>query len=226
MVNKPTSSEGADNTAPTSLTAETNTTPASTEAQKVSASVEQAATPETQQVNIGLNTFAERHTAESKYSHFEGSPEELIALVQANFENKKQGYTDGVWEIPVPAEKFRSGVCKITEDTELRATFAARRKGEDPYVQLTAIGGEKMPAKAASIIVYSKETLGDDATTDQDFEIVSINARPTEEPEPMTPMAMARNLLEGKGGTKATYTAEQLANSIVYWNNHVMIETK
>jgi hypothetical protein len=61
-----------------------------------------------------------------------------------------------------------------------------------------------------------------EAETDSDWEIISINARATVDDEPLTPMAMARNFLEFTGGTKAEYSAEEFAKSIVYWSNKAM----
>jgi len=171
---------------------------------------------------FGINTLALRQTPESKYSHFAGTWEELKSLVEGNFGQAKPGYRDGVILVSVPAEKFFSGVVEITPDTPLRAVFSARRKGEDPYVQVEAVGGEKLPAKVVEVICYRHDVLGSDASTDAEWEVVSLNARPTDEPEPPTPVAMARNLLELSGGTKATYTAEELARSIIYWSKRAM----
>lgn len=171
---------------------------------------------------IDINALALRQTAKSKYSHFAGTAEELISLVEGNFNQQKAGYRDGVVLVPVSAENFFSGVVEVTPDTPLRATFGARRKGEDPYVQIEAVGGEKLPAKVVEVVCYRHDVLGADASTEAEWEVVSINARPTEEPEPLTPVAMARNFLELPGGTKATYTAEAFAHAIMYWSKRAM----
>jgi hypothetical protein len=122
----------------------------------------------------------------------------------------------------VAPEKFFSGVVELEPETPLRAIFSARRKGEDPYVQVEALGGQKLPAKVAEVVLYRHDVLGSDASTDAGWEIVSMNARATEEPEPLTPVAMARNFLELPGGTKAEYSAEQFAQAIVYWSRRAM----
>lgn len=173
---------------------------------------------------IEVNGFARRQTAESKFSHFTGTWEDLAALVEAHCAKATPGYRDGVLEVPVPAERFFSGVVELTPETPLRAIFAARRKGEDAYLQIEALGGEKLPAKSVQVILYRHDVLGDDATpgTEAVWEIVSINARATEGPEPLTPMAMARNFLQLPGGTKAEYTADEFARSIVYWSSRAM----
>lgn len=173
---------------------------------------------------VAINKFVERQTADSRFSHFAGIWDELVELVKANFEKAKPGYRDGVMTVPVPADRFFSGVVELVEDTPLKAEFSARRKGEEPYINVVAVGGEKIPAKAVEIVVYRHDVLeaDGDASTDAEWEVISINARPTDEPEPMTPVAMARNFLELVGGTKAEYTAEQFAQSIIYWSKRAM----
>lgn len=175
---------------------------------------------------IGVNSFVTRQTADSKFSHYSGSWEQLASLVEGHFSEAKQGYRDGVMLVPVPSEGFFSGVVEVTPDTMLKATFEARRKDEEPYLQVVALGGAKLPAQSVDIVLYRRDVLleegPDNVSTDAEWEIISINARPTVEPEPLTPMAMARNMLELPGGTKAEYSAEEFASSIVYWSKRAM----
>lgn len=173
-------------------------------------------------MKIGTNDFARRQTPDSKYSHFAGTWDELVELVSAHF----NGSEEGVVAVSVPPEDFFSGVTDLSEESNLHAQYAARRRGEDPYVQLTVVGGKKLPAKSVQIIVYSHETLAkdDDASTDAEWEIVSINASAVDGSEPPTPVAMARNFLTMAGGTKRDYSAQQFAEAIVFWSQHAMIE--
>ena len=175
---------------------------------------------------IGINALALRQTAESKFSHFGGSVEEILLLTEEHFPAAKLGYRDGVVLVPVPPEGFFSGVTEVTPETNLRAVFSARRKGEEPYLQVEAVGGEKLPAKAVELVLYRRDVLGSDASSDAEWEVVSINARPTEGPEPPTPVAMARNFLGLEGGTQAVYTAEEIAHAIVYWSRRAMIASE
>jgi len=173
---------------------------------------------------IGVNKFVLRQTPEAPYSHYEGTWEDLVALVEANFFRAKEGYKKGVALVPVPPEGFWSSTVPVTSETELRAIFQARREGEAKFLSVRAKGG-KAPAKFVFVVLYSKTVLGAEATTDAVWEIVSINARETEEEEPMDPMTMARNFLELPGGTKGDFTAEQFAKSIVYWSTRALIDT-
>ena len=177
---------------------------------------------------IIINDFCRRQTVESQFSHFGGSDLQLIGLIADLLPDTKGD--DGVFLVEVPEDylsgegnpKFFSGVVELGRDSIISAAFQARRDGEKPFVQLTA-NGEKLPAKAVTLVVYANEKLGDDATeSDSDFELVSINARATEGPEPQHPVSMARNFLGLEGGTKRAYSAEEFAEAITYWSARAM----
>ena len=177
-------------------------------------------------MRIGINDFVRRQTPESKFSHFVGSWENVVELAEANFASAKDGYRDGVVLVPVPFDGFYSGVVEVTPETPLRAEFSARREGEDPFLSIVAVGGEKLPAAAVDVVLYRRDVLLEEGpggvSTQAEWEIVSLNARATEGPEPLTPVAMARNFLELVGGTKATYSAEEFAAAIIYWSRRAM----
>lgn len=187
--------------------------------------------------SIGILDFVRRQTAESHYDHFDGSWDELLALTQANWERRTiSPHNPEVMLVPMPAEvtgRFYGSMIEVTPETPLRAVFAPRAAGEDPYIQVMAVGGEKQPARRAEIILYSHDILAADGdappTREADYYIVSINAYVgsdvDEGPEPMSPMTMARNFLRLKGGTQppVPYTAEEFARSIVYWSKRARI---
>jgi hypothetical protein len=180
---------------------------------------------------IGVLDFVKRQTKDSPHDYFDGSWEELVALVEAQWEHRKTSPNNaGVLLIPMPESilpRFYTSTVPVTENTPLQARFAPRVPGEAPFIQVTAPGGVKSPARHVEIILYSHDTLAADGDAppirEADYYIVSINAYPTENPSPMSPMTMARNFLGLKGGTKpqVPYTAEEFARSIVYWSQHV-----
>lgn len=174
---------------------------------------------------INVNDFARRQTPDAPYSHYDGGWSKLIRLVEENFDRGRPGYKSGVLLVPIPPEGFWSSTVQVDEGTELKAFFTARREGEQPYLHVRA-KGKKTPAAHAFVVLYSREVLGEEATTFSDWEIVSINARATEEEEPMDPMTMARNFLHLPGGTKGDFTAEQFARSIVYWSTRALIHSE
>lgn len=176
---------------------------------------------------IKMNDFALRHTADSPFSYFDGSFDELCALVSEHFDGRETLFRAGVVSVRVPADRFFTGVVNVTEDTELVASFEARREDEDPAILVRA-RGEKSPAVVAAIILYRHDVLAEgneNSHEDADWEIVSINARDTEESEPQHPLSMARNQLAAKGGTKTEYSADEMARAIVYWSTRATVAT-
>jgi len=185
---------------------------------------------------IGMNSFAKRHTAESKYSHFNGSFDQISVLAEKamNEGNTEDGYRVGVILANVAPEGFYTGIVEVDGNTTLRADFEARREGEDEYIQVVAVDGDKVPAKSVQLVLYRKDVLAEDGdnSTDADWEIVSINASPTIEGVPIAPQAWARNALHLEGGTDMgidTMSVEDLrkqlksvAEGIIFWNTHVM----
>jgi hypothetical protein len=186
---------------------------------------------------IDINNFAkDRHLPNSEHSHFEGTWQELIDLTREHFDNHKQGYRDGVIIVTVPPTNFKSGIVKLNEDSTLTSTFKPRRKGEDPYIQTTA-EGSKMDAHSVEIILYHKDVLAEDndRSTEEDWEIVSINASATEGPTPMSPTARARNILNLEGGTDAKLEEKskdelvamikEMAGDIIFWGTHAKVKS-
>ena len=192
-------------------------------------------------MKIKCSAFVKRQTAESPFSFLadpigqtadwrtlEVHVEECLEEPAKLDATATDGYKPGVIVLSIPpcfaGFRFYSGVTVLTETTPLRARFAARRPGEEPFVEVQALG-RKNEAVAVDIILYSRALLveeGENPDADTDYEIVSINARTSAEPEPMSPMAMARNFLALPGGTKAEYTAAQFAEAIIYWSTRAM----
>ena len=176
---------------------------------------------------VACGDFVKRQTPESGYSHFVGTWEELEDLVNIAMDTqwkRHAGYRDGVILVDMPPESFRSAIVDVTDKTKLNVNYAPRRVGEAPYIRVSA-KAKKQVAKYASVVVYRHDVLAENherEVLDAEWEIVAIKARVTEEEEPMDPMTMARNFLHLRGGTKGDFSAQQFAESIVYWNSHVM----
>ena len=177
---------------------------------------------------IDVGDFVKRQTADSKFSHFDGSWQELRHLVNAFFDVAKPGYRDGVVLVAVPPSKFFSSVVPLRDDITLWSRFKARRAGEASHLETVALRGRKVPAEYVEIVLYRADVLaeGDERSTDAEWEIVSINASPTLEPVPMPPYTMARNQLCLKGGTKGQYSPAEWAESVEFWSRHVMVEPR
>jgi hypothetical protein len=183
-------------------------------------------------MKIGINEFAKRHKYYSSFSHFEGTWDELIHLVNENFQFAKQGYRDGVLEVPVPPEKFRSPVTTLEEGDVVFAKFEPRQEGEEPRISTLRTLDDlqffrnKSEAKFANIILYRKDILGNETTTDAEWEVISINAS-TEENEPQHFLSLMANHFGVSGGTDTNMSAEEfetkLKESYMYWKNKAFV---
>lgn len=189
---------------------------------------------------IGINDFVKRQTTDSKYAHFEGTWEELIAMVDEAFVdwngglNVRNGYRQGVVLVKIPPDKFFSSIVELKEGDKFLSIYKPRREGEKPYIQ-SIYKNNKVPAKFVEIVLYSHDVLkeNNEQSTDLPWEIISINAFPDETESPMPPETEARNILKLPGGTDPkledkskeeliTYI-NNMAKSIIYWNSHVQV---
>lgn len=181
---------------------------------------------------LKCSEFVKRQTKESGFSHYTGSWEDLekvVAECMRNERNVRPGYKPGVVLVDLGFTgfeylgKFYSAMVDITDETKLNISYAPRLRGEDPFLRISA-KADKQETKFVTFVCYHKDVLAedDDRSTDAEWELIAIKARLTKDEEPMDPYTMARNFLHLKGGTKGDFTAQQFAESIVYWNNHCM----
>jgi len=191
---------------------------------------------------IKASRFVKRQTPDSKYSHFDGSWEELEELVELFFEQgKRPGYRDGVVLVDLPPAKFKSSVVSLSEGfaagaiSRLETVYEPRQEGEDPVIQVMAYG-KKQRAVSVFAVLYRWDVLAenDERSQDSEWEIISINASPTSEEVPMGATARARNILVEAGGTDPKLeekTREELiefirsgAAAFMFWARHVMVK--
>jgi hypothetical protein len=187
-------------------------------------------------MKIHVNDFVKRQTAESHFSHFTGTWEELVEQVEANFDSAKPGYRDGVLLVPVdPGTStipgFYSGVMQLSEGNVLVGNFESRRDGEEPRKVVTTEGREKLPAKSVEIVLYASTVLkegGDNGLPAEEgnWEIISVNANPFDEEMPIDPNVLMHNHFGSEGGTAtglpdAEFVA-MLRTSFEFWKDKAM----
>jgi len=187
---------------------------------------------------IGWSNFARiNSTAARGNSYTTLNANRVVELVQEHWDKRipgagEVGKTERKVLVPVPPTGFFCPPrAKLVEGLPLQSQVVVRQPGEDPYIETFTTpeqakahqAFESFPAAGAEIVCYSAEALLENdgkRTTNDDWEIVCILAREGGlTPEPMKPLAMARNMLQKPGGTKGEYTAEEFAESIYYWSN-------
>jgi hypothetical protein len=180
-------------------------------------------------LKIVVSNFAlGRHfTPGKQYSYCAIPQYELVGRVVEDFVKCRDGYRKGVILVPLSVTNgIFSPVTVIDEHNKhlLRAVFEPRQPGEKPFKKMV-IDTMKSQAKHVDVVLYHRDVLAEDKdNTDvtADWEVVSVNARITKEPEPMTPTAMARNMAHLEGGTAGKYTAEEFVQSLLYWADKAM----
>ena len=174
---------------------------------------------------VAVNEFVRRQTADSRFSHYDGTFEEVVAMAEAKLDSGRVGYRDGVLEVDVDPAGFYTSIAQLKEGDMLVGRYEARCKGESPRMHIEVVGSRKMPAKAVTLILYRHDVLLEDNknSTDAEWELISINARPTVGPEPINPGALMANHFGADGGTDTQMTPEAfeiaLRESWKYWRN-------
>jgi len=167
-------------------------------------------------------TFATRQTADSQFTHWTISEEELIQRIIDGFPNMEKGYRNGVILIPINPEGFFSSIVQLNAGDSFHGELSARQEGEDPRKHFYVIG-DKVPAHSVKVVLYNKEVLAenDENRSDAEWEIISVNSSPNEEDVPIPVDALIYNHLGLSGGTASNMTDEefviQLRKSVVFW---------
>lgn len=182
---------------------------------------------------VAFNDFVRRQTAESRFTHWDISDEELLSRVSEGWESGRVGYRDGVWLVPVAGDGFWTPVVELEEGDVLQAEirYEARVEGEDPR-RVTVVTGVKCPAGMVEVVCYRRDVLAEDGGAmmipDVDWEIVSVNGVPGQEPSPIGVMTLLANHFKVSGGTATNLSdselVEKLRESFLYWNKHVIVD--
>jgi hypothetical protein len=176
-------------------------------------------------VKIIASEFVKRQVKGSAFSYsYLHSFEDIEKLTLENYlkGNWRKGPRDGVILVTIPSNGFVSGIVKLTDESKLNSRYRARREEEEPNIQISALNSERLSAEQVDIVLYSRQALAEGNENNDltaDYEIVSINVAP-KGGVPMDPYTMARNQLKLTGGTLATYSSEEWAKAVYFWNNH------
>lgn len=180
--------------------------------------------------DIHIHPFVRRQTPESHLSHWVWSDENLLTIVREGFPHAKQGYRDGVLEVPVDPSGFRTTIVKLEKGDVLTGSYMPRVEGEEPRKTLT-FKGRKQLAGSCIVILYRKDVLdedNDDKHEGHEWSIISVNAFPTDEEVPIMPDTLIANHFHLSGGTKTNMTDAEfvaaLHKSVLYWKDKAMVQ--
>ena len=184
-------------------------------------------------MNVAVNDFVHRQVQGSGKTYSKTLSFDSIAHhAEAQMEKGcfSEGYRDGVRVVHADESIVEDFICplvKVDEYTQLVVKLVRRRPEENPYLQIRAVTGIPLIARAVDLIVYRHDVLAENQeySTNADWELISINAIPEGlEYLPMGPVTMMRNQLKLPGGTEAVYSAEEWAESVRFWQEYVALE--
>ena len=183
-------------------------------------------------MKVAVNDFVKRQNKLSGKTFSNDLSFEFLANHAKEKMNKNQfmiGYRKGIRIIKLDKSYVNKVFCpyvRITKDIKLISKLVKRIEGESPYIQTRALNGSPSKAGSVDLILYSHHVLleNNENTTDADWELISINAIPEgEETMPIGPVTMMRNQLELVGGTKALYSTEEWAKSVLFWQKYASL---
>lgn len=187
---------------------------------------------------FAVNPFVRRQTKESDFSYFDGSFETVLKIADAYWGNAIQGYREGVMLVRVPSEGFMAAEIEIPSDTfgypKVWAKNETRREGEDPRVSIRA-DADKQPAKSTYLVFYANQVLAEDGdnSSDEDYELISINGSDVERDAdfrpPLDPFVLLHNHFGSTGGTQTNMDdgqlLEELKNGVTYFRTRGLAST-
>ncbi len=185
-------------------------------------------------MQIHVNSFVKRQTKESEFSYYDGPWEDIVARVEKNFEKVMKGYRDGVVLVSIDPTNCYSAVCKLKKGDKLVGEYKSRKEGETPRKSIQVLGGQKTTAKAVDIVLYSSKVLAEDGDNElppdeENWEIISLNARPTREPQPMSVGTLMANHFGADGGTATHLTDSEfvlaLRECYEYWKDKALAQS-
>jgi len=177
--------------------------------------------------SVSMNEFVKRQTKDSSFSHWEISDEELISRVKASLSQGRKGYREGVLLVSVDPSGFFSSVVTLKDGDTLLGDFKPRKIGENPRKSIR-VKGNKIPAQSAEIVLYAHGVLKENGenNSDDDWEIISVNASPTKGDTPILPDTLMANHFGLSGGTVTTMTNDQFVDalkaSFLYWQDKAL----
>ena len=190
--------------------------------------------------DIGFHSLVDRQAKWSRFTHWTITREELIQRVQDNWHSQVLGYRPGVVLVPIDPAGFFSPVVVLKPGDGLTGVYASRQTGEEPRKMvglsvndalgrhLSGVYDRKVPAVGVSVVLYHKDVLVEDGETfAHELAILSVNARITEEEEPMQVETLLANHFHVSGGTATGMNPVEFEKacreSFLYWRDKTLL---
>lgn len=157
------------------------------------------------------------------------TPESLVGYIQDNWENRTPGDKPGIFHIEIPREWAYGDIITLQPGKIYKSkTSYSSRKGvnEDPRTETKILDTPPDPVAWADTIVYSRELLGGDVSSNSEFEVIAIRGL-TETPNPRPLNTLLHDIFNQSGGTPTSGTAEEklemIRASFLFWKGRMMV---
>jgi hypothetical protein len=181
-------------------------------------------------MRVGVNEYAKRQVACSPFGHFDGTWEELVELLTPLLPPDEVLSDTVILEIPLDKlERFYTPIVRLKDGDIIVSHFSPKRAGEIPRKTTPLVyNRSKSPAGFANVILYSHSALGMEASTDADYEVVTINTG-LDADAPMSPWTLMANHF-GFSVCQDNFTDAQfvakLRASCIYWGDKGFVDTR
>jgi hypothetical protein len=177
--------------------------------------------------------FEEKHlNVDSNYSHFEGTSDELKDLILSNWNKAYPSpQKNGAMVIPLPPDKFKSGVVRLNEDSKLHGIYEPHMGHREHRKGLVAEMEEKPQADYARAISSEPDGFGSISIYTILAGVLDSKENPDKPfEEPMTPQTMMYNRYGYGNIDKSFHNSEEfdelLHKSFNYWKDKAFFKKK
>ncbi len=183
-------------------------------------------------MKFSINPFVLRQVPDSPFSFYAGDINDVAEMAGENFADAVTLYRPGVVGVTVPPEGFFSGIATLTDGAELTGSYRARREGEAPRKEVLVKGGTKLPAAQVQVVLYRSDVLAEDGDnslepSEDNWEVISINASPVEGDMPIDPITLMHNHFGSDGGTATNLSDKDfvamLREGFAFWADKAMV---
>lgn len=164
--------------------------------------------------------------------------EQIAAYAAAKKGEWKSAGKPGVYFCSIPKEWVRGTLRTLRpgEILDARVSFTPRPGvSERPRLEVRLINCQPDPVAAADIILYSAEALGDQRTSNCNFEIAAVRGLSTAEGNPAPPLTVFRNVICREAGDETGGTPypaivgerellDELISSHQWWEDKLQVE--
>ena len=161
--------------------------------------------------------FEKKHFGETPFSTFEGSPEELLDLIKANLAKARRSKDkEGAWLVPLPPERFKSGIIQLEPGDELSGYYRYYFDREELEARkLVSVKGKEKPRAKFVDAIISDPSFAN-------VTVFTIIASQVKDEPPNPRVLMWERYHWGRDSSSSQEFDERLLRAFNYWKDKAM----